>query len=282
MANDIGYVDNTAQDAHYEMLDAINTLATANGWTQQRYDTSGDNHELILMGEGLTGSEEIYVGFQTYQDSDADYYNILAATMTGYVAGNDFAAQPGIMTSGVPAHNQRIDYWLTVNAQRIALAMKVGTPVYESLYVGKFNPYARPAQYPYPVVCAGMLSGAATTRFSDSSHVMPYRGNRANMRMRNLDGTWEQVRCYPFSNDQDVLAGDTNALRDTGGYYHLMPVELFEADTNLFGALDGIYYVSGFNNTVENTVTISGEDYIVIQDVWRTGFNDYYAIRMDA
>jgi hypothetical protein len=60
-----------------------------------------------------------------------------------------------------------------------------------------------------------------------------------------------------------------------------MPVELFIQTQNLFGALDGIYFITGFDNTVENTVTINGVTYVVIQDVWRTGFPDYYAIRMD-
>jgi hypothetical protein len=42
-----------------------------------------------------------------------------------------------------------------------------------------------------------------------------------------------------------------------------------------------VYYVSGFNNAVENTLTISGTPYVVIQDVYRTGFNAYYALRLD-
>jgi hypothetical protein len=159
--------------------------------------------------------------------------------------------------------------------------MKVGTPVYESAYVGYLLPYARPSQYPYPIVCGGMLDGVPATRFSDASHSMPYKGNRANMRLRDTNGIWRQPYCYPYSNDQNVIAGDPNALRDTGGYYHLMPVECFDPNTNLYGVLDGIYFITGFDNTVENTLTIDTVDYVVIQDVSRTGLNDYYAIRMD-
>lgn len=47
------------------------------------------------------------------------------------------------------------------------------------------------------------------------------------------------------------------------------------------GELDGVYYVPGFDNAVENTVTIDGKQHVVFQDVARTGFNDYYALRMD-
>ncbi|PKF70447.1 hypothetical protein CW360_14215 [Pseudomonas fluvialis] len=278
MPHTIGFVDNSGGTlAHYKMLQTIRDFASANGWTVLRYDTAPANRELILKGVGYTGDEEIFVGFRTYQDASADYYNLLAGVFTGYVPGNTFDTQPGARLSGVPAHNNRIDYWLTLNPQRIALAMKVGTPVYESAYVGKCLPYGRPSQYPYPVVCAGMLSGAAATRFSDTSHSIPYKGNRANMALRSNDG-WLQPYGYPWGNS--AIAGGTQ-LRDTGGYYHPLPVELHDNAANMWGALDGIFYISGFNNAVENTFTLDGHDYVVIQDVSRNGFTDYYALRLD-
>lgn len=283
MPNEVGFVDNSGGTlAHYKMLQRIRDFASANGYQVLRYDTAPANRELIMKAPGLSGSEEIYVGFRTYQDSSADYYNLLAATFTGYVAGNTFDTQPGARLSGVPAHNNRIDYWLTLNGQRIALAMKVGTPVYESAYVGKMLPYARPSQYPYPVICAGMLSGAAATRFSDTVHSMPYKGNKANMALRTNDG-WVQPYCYPWSNNEiaNTSLSSISQMRDTGGVYHLLPIELTDYNANIWGRLDGIFYISGFNNAVENTLVIDGVTYVVIQDVSRTSHIDYYAMRMD-
>ncbi|UZX36740.1 hypothetical protein [Pseudomonas sp. B111] len=284
MPHQIGFVDNSGGVlAHYKMLETIRDFASANGWTVLRYDTAPANRELILKGVGYTGEEEIFVGFRTYQDAGADYYNLLAAVFTGYVPGNTFDSQPGARLSGVPAHNNRIDYWLTLNPQRIALAMKVGTPVYESAYVGKCLPYGRPSQYPYPVVCGGMLSGAAVARFSDTVHSGYFKGVTAAMALRSNDN-WLQPSCYPWGNTYIAGTGgsatQTN-LRDTGGNYQLLPVELHDNTANLWGALDGIYYISGFDNAVENTLTIGSVDYVVIQDVWRTGHTDYYALRMD-
>ena len=247
-------------------------------WQILRYDTVPANRELILKGKGYTGDEEIFVGFRTYQDAGADYYNLVAAVFTGYVPGNTFDSQPGVRLSGVPAHNQRIDYWLTLNGQRITGAMKVGTPVFESFYVGKCLPYGRPSQYPYPVVCGGMLSGAPATRFSDTTHSMAYKGNRANLGLRTNDG-WIQPLTYPWVNT--YVAGSSQNMRDTAGVYHLLPVEMFQNNLNLWGALDGIFYITGFNNAVENTLVIGGHTYVVIQDVWRTGHTDYFALRMD-
>lgn len=284
MPHEIGFVDNSGGTlAHYKMLAKIKDFASANGWTVLRYDDVPANRELILKGTGLSGTEEIFVGFRTYQDSNADYYNLVAAGFTGYVAGNTFDTQPGALLSGVPAHNNRIDYWLTLNGQRIALAMKVGTPVYESAYVGKFLPYARPSQYPYPVVAAGMLSGVSATRFSETSHSIPYKGNRANMRMRFNDGTWKQPECYPWNNGLVAgvyYYGNETQQRDTGGHYPMSAVVLSDGG-GIYGELDGVRHISGFNNAVENTLVVDGNTWVVIQDVSRNGFIDYYALRMD-
>lgn len=278
MPHKIDFVDNSGGVlAHYKMLETIKDFASLNGWQVLRYKTDVDNRELILKGVGYSGEEEIFVGFRTYQNANADYYNLVAACFTGYVPSNTFDTQPGAYLSGVPAHNQRIDYWLTLNPQRIALAMKVGTPVYESCYVGKMLPYARPSQYPYPVVCAGMLNGVPATRFSDTTHSIPYKGGRPNLRMRFNDGVWRTPWAHPYNNS--TLAG-SSSLRETNGVYPLNPVVLGDSQ-GLYGELDGICHIPGFENSVENTVQINGVTWVVMQDVYRTGFNDYYALRMD-
>ncbi|MDR0674099.1 MAG: hypothetical protein LBF93_10725 [Zoogloeaceae bacterium] len=284
----IDHVDDATQLAHCEFIARLAEFAADNGWEVLRHvDTGG--RELILRGAGYTGTEEIFIGMKTYESVEADYYNLAVATFTGYVAGNSFETQPGAMVMGVPCHNQRVDFWLSVNPQRIACAMKVGTPVYESFYLGKMLPYARPSQYPYPMVCAGMLPSASATRYSDTAHDLPYKGKRANLKLRTNDG-YVQPYAYPWQNRRlcgvgiitDPSGGLVNThLRDTGDQYPLLPVELNDNANNLWGALDGVYFVPGFNVVVEDTITIDGVDYVVIEDVWRTGFADYYALRLD-
>lgn len=276
MPHEISFVDNTGGTlAHYKMLERIKLLAEANGWTVLRYNTVPENRELILQGSGLSGAEEIFVGFRTYHSVASDYYNMVAATFIGYAAGNTFDTQPGAVLSGIPAHNNRIDYWLTINGQRIALAMKVGTPVYEMAYVGKFLPRALPTQYPAPLICAGMLAGTPATRFSDTTHSMPYKGNRANFKLRDSAGAWINAYTWPFQNTTML------ALRDTDGKYPLTPIIVNDNIGNTWGELDGIYHISGFNNAVENVLSIGGKTYVVMQDVYRTGFSDYIAMRLD-
>ena len=59
-------------------------------------------------------------------------------------------------------------------------------------------------------------------------------------------------------------------------------MEIHDNSANLYGQLDGIYHISGFNSAVENTLTIGGITYVGMQSVARTGHTDYYAMRLDA
>lgn len=263
-----GYVDNgNGQPAHYNLLETLRQFAVDNGWEVLRYVTDVENRELILKGSGYTGLEEIFVGARTYQSADADYYNLLFGVFAGYAAANPFDNQPGAILTGVPAHNQRVDFWLCCNPQRITGVLKLGTPVYESFYVGKFLPYAQPSQYPMPLVCGGALTGAAATRFSDTSHSVPYRSG-----FRRI---WNNAWITPSLNN---WIADLS-VRDTGGHYPLLPIEMYDT-AGLFGMLEGVFFVSGFDNLVENTLTIDGVQHLVVQDVWRTGFGNYFALAL--
>jgi len=167
----------------------------------------------------------------------------------------------------------------TANDRRLAFALKVGNPVYESGYAGFALPYANPRQYPYPIVCAGMLTGVPATRFSDTAHSMPYKGNRANMGLRLVTGSYVTPHAYPWNNTS--LGGTTNNIRPGGTYYPMPRVVLNDNSANVYGELDGIHYMPGFDNVVENTLVVGGVTYVVIADVWRNGFPDFYALRLD-
>lgn len=282
MPNAVGFVDDTVQYASRAMLEYIRDFVDTNGWTILEQDMASDTRYWIAEAPGYVGPDgqvKAYVGMRSYQSVPSDYYNLSVATFTGYVPGNAFDAQPGYRESGVPAHNQRIDYWLTVNDRRLAFALKVGTPVYESAYVGFALPYANPRQYPYPIVCAGMLTGIPATRFSDTAHSMPYKGNRANMALRWITGAYVTPHAYPWNNSS--LGGATNNIRPAGTYYPLPRVVLNDNAANVWGELDGIHYVTGFDNVVENTLVVGGVTYVVIGDVGRNGFPDFYALRLD-
>lgn len=319
----IGTVTGSSGDeAHYKVLAAIKTLAEANGWTTLRYDTSGANKELILHSTGLSGTESIYVGFRCFQSVAGDYYNIEVASMTGYLAGSIFGAQPGFNSTTVFCHNNAVTYFMTANAQRIVGCFKVGTPVYTHFYVGKFIPYARPGEYAMPLFNGSHHNGASNSRFSGSSQFPYYGGSNStgvgaasgdynSGKIRFPSGTWGATYHWPWNNQR---SDNTNycfgqpgyGLRPVNNEYQLLPVMMYITyNTNrgtLYGELDGVYAVSGHNNSTENVMqiggtpvdqtgltvlqavdaikTAGGRALIILQDLNRTGFCNYIALEM--
>jgi len=332
-------VKSAGPDAHLQLLDVLRALAESAGWTTLRFDTSIPERELILRSTGTTGEEEITVGFKAYQNVAADYYNLLAATMTGYVPAAPFEAQPGIKTSGVPCHNQAVAYFLTANPRRIVGALKVGSPIYAHLYVGKALAYARPREFPSPLIVAGHFDGRDARRYSDL-HWFPYKGRRGSSEagyndgflfLRDAGGTWKKVQISPFGNGQGTevtyagLAGEYvgrngsgyRCLVPAGTLHQPQPLELYEmtfgaydndarvypSSGNLYGVLDGVSMVSGFNNASENVLqlegsavidqtgisvrqavdaiqAVNGRAFVVLQDGARTTWRDYVAVEM--
>lgn len=259
-------------------LDVTEGLMTTAGeaWIAERWDTSGDDHELILNAPGVSGTEEIYCGIKTYQNVSADYYNWQIAGFTGYVSIDSFESQPGTSGGkGVPLWNQTIEYWLSADGNAFVFAAKVDT-VYECGGAGRFLPYGTPGQYPYPIFAAGMLTSASATRYSDTTQTMPWRGGSARLQLRFVSGSWITPDAWPWGG-----GGLSSApLRDTGGDYPLLPLVLSDS-ANVYGEIDRVSHVSGFNNATENIIQDGTDDHVAIQDTYRTSFNDYWAIRMD-
>lgn len=322
MAYEIATVTNgNGNYAHQNFLVAVKTLAEANGWTTLRYDDTVANWEWIAVGAGLSGTEEIYIGIQCYQDVGADYYNLNLFTGVGYIAENDFYSQPGAQYVSTMAHNNAIDYWLSVNAQRIMFGLKVGTPVYMYGAVGKFLPYARPGEYPSPLFVAGMQDVNAAVRFDELDLQFPWGGyyfdtSDTRLYVRRQTGAWHRPWCYPFTNKnstQRVLAGtasssNSRCLVPAGNYYQMEPIIVAEQDnssdpSNIFGELDGVFFVSGFNSGPENVIQMGGANevdqtgmtvaqavsailteggraFVVLQNVYRTSWRDFCCLEM--
>lgn len=313
MAWEIGFVDNTTELAHYAMLKRLRDklidpvfMGVGQAWTTLRFDESQANHEWIAKAPGLSGTEEIFLGIRTYQNADADFFNLAVAAFTGFVSGNTFDTQPAALLSGVPAHNQRIDYWLSANGQRVNCVMKVGTPVYEHFGLGKMLPYATPNQWPYPVLVSGMLNGVPNTRFSETTHSFGWKGNKANFRLRGPAGTWMQPEAWPWNqansgSEFGAAVSLSATLRTTNSQYSPLPIEINDA-TNVWGSVDGVFYLPGFDQVVETIlqmggtpvdptgltdsqlvaaiIAAGGRAFVALQDVARTGFADYIAMEL--
>lgn len=258
----------------------------------QQTTPSADVFHSFLRAPGLSDSDDIFVNLGAYKNVGADYYNML---MQGAIAFNPLLTmqnQPGFSPiSHITLWQGSMPYWLIVNGRRFMLVAKIST-VYVTAYAGFILPYSTSAEMPYPLYIAG--NTPSPRRWSDDSFGVgsffdPPSGSAS---IRHFDGTWLSVENYqsgvtyrsefganivwPWHSDYQI--GNNRNLE-----YALLPgiVHSNYSGNNVYGELQGAYFCSGFANASENTITVAGKTYLVIQSTNRTSRRDYAALLLE-
>lgn len=300
----MAYETGTATN-NYDLLTKLKTFLTTNAalvaagqqWQVKRWVGATNWADNWFKGPGTSGTDNIYVGIRAFEDNDLDIYNLgfrgaVGLLMDGsgnYTNGSNYDNQPG----GSPevyacASNTALPYWFVANGRRFIAIWKVST-TYHGMYCGFPLVYGTPTQYPYPLVIGGG-GNTYTRRWSanDPDHRIFCDPGTGGMQLYYLDGTWKAFRNYYGSGSIEYNEDINNVwpkgvtwIRDNpDGSYLLEPFILNMNIPQLVGELEGVYWVSGFNNAAENTMTISGDTYVVFQNIFRTNVNDYFALRL--
>jgi hypothetical protein len=280
-----------------DLLDKLVTFATANGWTQ--LENTAD--KVVLQGEGA-GTDEIIVAIQEY----ASGWNLNG--YTGYTNGLTFFNQPGAIPLSVtdpcspsmPLWGSAIPYWFVVSGRRIIVVAKVGT-TFQMCYLGWYLPFASPNQYPYPMFVGGSCGGNAgvytgTTALNSAfwrgqvagqlqSHVTVLPGGAqvspANLwaPASNLADTFSGM--FPYNTSPAGANGIGQHSDAIDGSKVLTPVTIsIDSVTHigLLGDLDGVYHVP--SGSAEDVITIGADDYLVVQNVFRSAGTELAAIKL--
>jgi hypothetical protein len=256
------------------------------------------------MAPGISTTEEIFVGFSLHEDVGTDTYALGIWMFRSYNAGLGDLEQPGISTVVyLPIWNQPMQYWFVANGQRVTITPKVST-VYPSAHAGKYLPYGTPGEYPQPYYLAAPVA-TPTTRWSttnENNRNFWDPGSSAYMLMPGA-GSWRAVQNFQQSGGGESGVSSSNHVwpyaadsldgqvqtryrelrENVDGTYWLKPLILMGTNpvSDTFGEIDGVYAVSGFNNASENTVTIDGIPYLVVQNLHRTARYYYAAIKLE-
>jgi hypothetical protein len=289
----MAYTSGTAAN-YKDLLSRMVTFAAANGWVVLEQSET----RVYLKGTGLAGLDEIYCGVETYEDPVNGRYNWNLVGSWGYRAGRDLNAQPVSSNSGLAAYvaghfwNTAIPYWMVCTPRRIIMAAKVGT-TYQTIHLGLINPPATEGQYPYPLFIGGSLCGASATalakNYSDTMAAFWSTSNTTRGRLSVPGGAWGWLGngtgtpLNPYVSTS-FLSSVYEATMLTGldGSYLLEPVSLVaDSGPKIFGTIDGLVRVTGYNNTAENIITVAGVNYLVLPDGSRSGAGDFCALRLN-
>lgn len=285
------------------------TFAVTPKWVSKRR-SSGD--QMIWQAPGDGGLDEIIVGAKLFSNVGADYWNWRLGGFSAFNSGLSFESQMNYVGGNGQVHsspvltlwNSTIPYWICANGRRVILVAKIST-VYVCAYLGLMNSYMAPGSFPYPLVVGGNLAFQNEPVASSTNWRWSYTGAE----IRNFPNPFTQSMSFDYQSSlRMLLAGGTWRGFDTGfggdptfgqvwpfayidpsnidwrpnldGGYPLFPVVLADATPNVYGELDGVHATSGFSQAVENTITVGGIQYLVLQNVFRTTKADYFAIRL--
>ncbi|WP_163836876.1 hypothetical protein [Spartinivicinus ruber] len=302
MAVEIGTADN-----YLDLLDKLRIFLTTNEelvntgqqWEILRWN---NGHELILKAPGLSGAEKIYMGIWAYENTTNDYYNFNICGLVGYIPEHSFADQPYKQSAFVCLWQHKIPYWFIANGQRVIVAAKIST-VYEYFYLGKILPYGTPQQYPYPLFVGGTTNADGERWSGTGARHSGFQCPGYGSYLYTIDSVWRRVcNREPYSSSHRWRGENTiflyptdtwsfgggncklsNIQQNTDSTYTLLPYILHTSDQpakNVYGELDGAYWITGNKSASENIITINGQDYLVIQNIHRTTWADYLALEL--
>lgn len=175
--------------------------------------------ESILRGPGLSGTDQIYIGFRTIYNTGTPYYNIQVHGFTGCLPNEMYIYnQPGAckIACGPPMiclWDGAMTYWISANGRRVVFCFKVST-IYEGGYAGFILPYANPSQYPYPLAIGGSMSGKST-----------------DYKYTNVVGA-HSVFCMPGANDGFYGGTGGATTYSDGSLVVMQPTGVWEAYAN--------------------------------------------------
>jgi len=253
----------------------------------------------ILQGQGLAGADEIYIGAKISENILSPYFNWRIQGLTAYDSGLTFYDQPGVSPqSRFVLNDATMEYWIFATGRYVHLVTKQTTD-YTDCHMGLILPYGVPSEYPYPLAIMGGSSAARHYTSTDIRHRQSFDPGEDACWLREPGGTWKQFENYtstqvsinnifPFGPGGQGWSTYRRYFADSpDGVYEMYPLIFLESESgfsdpagNAFGEIEDCFMVSGSNNSAENTITVGGDTYIVFQNVFRTTFSDFYAIKV--
>lgn len=261
--------------------------------------------EGIWQAPGNADESDIFMGIKLRWNLVGAYYNWRLGAFTGYDQAATFANQPGAETRMyLPLWENPLTYWFVASGKSVRILAKVSS-VYEGAYLGFLDTYLSPGTYPYPMAVGGSMSWASEPAESSLNWKYTYSGENhraffqpystpsnpdtsydTQLRVRRADGAW-----IPFANTASTLAtrrlwpvcfGGSNLKANLDGSIPVFPHMLVDtAVPNVYGEFEGVAWVSGNNQSVENTITIGRHTWIVWQNVNQVAAKNYAAFRLE-
>lgn len=297
-------------------IDCLYTDAATEGqdWLQVYQDLSQDNagadeysgqllQEVVLRNSGVGYKDNVFVGAREWQDVgnsrwginlniyekfDTVYEAAVApwnanSSKTGkttYSATGNWSTHPSIYLKD----EETIAYWFIANKRRIIVIARTASTLYMSMYIGFGKRIATPEEYSHPGIILGNQVGDlnfATASLVDITNIgaSPYNGlaitpeNNYIYAVSGLSAGW-------IFADSGMVKKSTNDKITLQPCY-LRSTEQANPNGKLLFELDGIYKILCDSVVAEDTITIGGDTYLVVPNIYRSNYYDYFAVKLE-
>lgn len=253
--------------------------------------------ECILRNSGISYKDNVIVGIREWQQSanqrwgwNLNLYPRFLASDSGWNFSSYFHGRTTYGTSSnYTTHpccyfkeNETIKYWFIANKRRIIVIARTASTLYMSCYLGFGKRISTPGAYEKPNTVIGNNAGDLT--FASTTLVD----------CTNIDAT--SYISMTISPSEIFLAStainkgwtfaETRVMRKTtNSKVNIFPlfVSTIEAHPNrlLLFELDNIYKCPNEGIVAEDTLTIGGDTYLVVPNIYRSGFGDYLCVKLE-
>jgi hypothetical protein len=285
------------------------TFSTTPPWTSMRRVAGS---EMIWQAPGNQNTDQILVGAIVFSNVGADYYNWRLGGFTAFDPAVPFANQAGYVGGAGQAYpspvlnlwQSGIPYWFVANGRRVIVVARIST-VYMMAYLGFMNSYMSPGTFPYPLIVGGSEAWYTEPAYNDSRWRWSYTGGELHnfpwgyyqtfsypyqspLRLRLSTGYWNAFAKYygynpgpGFGRIWPYAYGMNGWAKNLDGGYSMLPIVMHDVSPpNIWGELDGVEAITGFENGAENTVSIGSSLYLVVQNAFRASNVDYCAVKL--
>lgn len=282
-------------------------LPVGERWVVNKDDTTtvpGERH-VYLEGQGLSGTDAIFVNIRIYSDIPNNIHNWEIRGSTGFSAGLSFENQPGGSTieSHLTLSNASMPFWFIASGRRFIIVAQTAGSVSYCGYFGWYLPYAAPSEFPYPMFNGGSTyistKGYLETNYSVGNF---YDGPNSSSdvtlqhvgQLRSQDGSWLGFSAfvqsasgtrpiaqtinpsYVWPNDKinQTVLYEYSMIENIDSSFPIFPFVLYSLEDggNVYGELDGIFFspLGLIGKKFPDTITNGGDTYLVINNTYRT------------
>ena len=270
--------------------------------TDTTADSNGYSLHRFFIGHGLDGQDNIIVPMVLRHNTSLNYYTMTAYAARSYATDKSIDGQltdnaVGARWATISLWHTDMKYWFIANGRRFIIIAKVSNR-YATMYCGFIKPSGTDLEYPYPLLIGGNHTSTTTPYTNDdtstnrsffnpqanvnSSSSMIYTPSGRLCMLDNSGGDYIRdstifVGCtYPYNInhyigktlDNEYVLLDIDIVQHQGGLNHL-------------GWFDGVCYVTGFENSPENIITVGSDRYICVSAMVQNDYNNWVAIKLE-